>query len=218
MPHTPLILALILCGLLAGCCSDSTPAAPASTANNAGASVGDAGASAIDASKATASPLSDKPTLPPTNADGIKAGAPSTAGATGEQGAVADSDSDEVRCEDGDAAACGSLGRRLLAGEGVKKNATRARFLMDRACAGGALESCVDLGINLMGIEGGPRMPREARKVFQKACDGSAPRGCFELAGIYSTGDGASPDQAQALRMYLRACRMGHAESCDLAK
>jgi TPR repeat protein len=55
----------------------------------------------------------------------------------------------ERGCQQGKAADCGSLGFRLLFGDGVSPDASRAAGLFKKACDAGDANACHDLGTSL---------------------------------------------------------------------
>jgi TPR repeat protein len=69
-------------------------------------------------------------------------------------------------------------------GEGVARDAERARQLQQQACDGGSGRACATLGGLYARGEGVARDRKRARELYQRACDDGNRRGCVLLKGF----------------------------------
>lgn len=103
--------------------------------------------------------------------------------------------------------ACGSLGYKYDAGEGVVKDAARAVEFYRRGCDGGDPESCSNLGTHFASGKGAPFDDAKADELFRRACDANFGRACSFLAARMK-----NPADTKAL--FARACKAGDKDAC----
>jgi len=187
---------LVLCFLVAACCPEETSALRAQT---------DAGLDGANDS-AGPRPVVDTQVAAP-KVDAVRAG---------DLGAA---EGDDSQCLGGEGEACLRLGLTARGGvDGQSGDHPRAHMLFKSACGDGVPAGCVELGLSHLDERSGYLSPRKARAAFKKGCDAKSARGCFELAGLFAEGEGGPRDQAQAVRLYYRACQAGHEAACAKAR
>lgn len=115
----------------------------------------------------------------------------------------------EKACDLGDMFGCESFGKMLRDGKGVEKDETRARALLDKACAGNAGGACTSVGL----AEG--MKTAKGRELIEKGCNLGDAIGCMGVGGLYLHGTGVPKDVKKA-RTYLdKACKGGQSAACD---
>lgn len=109
------------------------------------------------------------------------------------------------------APSCTELGFLYHEGRVVPQDAARAMGFNTRGCDLGDLMGCNNLGAHFEGAQGVARDARRAAGYFRQACDGGIGLACANLARLQETETPGEPGSA-ALR--LRACDLGHSDSC----
>jgi TPR repeat protein/tRNA A-37 threonylcarbamoyl transferase component Bud32 len=126
-------------------------------------------------------------------------------------------------CENKHPRGCARLGHMLERGRGVARDLSRARTLLDAACAEDP-SSCALLASNMQGRP----LPRpdagtiadlykKAAPHLDKHCRAGGVYACLELASMRQRGEGVSQDLAGALALFKKACDAGAAEGCTAA-
>jgi TPR repeat protein len=124
-------------------------------------------------------------------------------------------DSLRVACDAKNGAACDELGRRYLSGEGVAADDTRARELLDRACAYGEAIGCSRLGFMHETGRGVRADAARAAALYTRGCEAGAAFGCTRIGLMYANGRGVARDDARAVGFYRRGCDGGDGGSCS---
>ena len=115
-------------------------------------------------------------------------------------------------CDDGNSAACFTMGERYRVVE--RDNKTAIEFFR-KACEANYMTGCL-FGGNLLFMAGthGSAKWKEAKKMHQKACDADEDGSCYMLGQItYKEGR-----QKKAIKYYKQACKMGNQGGCAKAK
>jgi serine/threonine protein kinase len=96
-----------------------------------------------------------------------------------------------------------------------QKRYTKARPLLEQACAGGFADACNNLGEDYWEGFSVTRDDRRAVTLFSKACDAGNTEGCTHL-GVMYVNRGTSPGQnySRARALFTKACDAGNAEGC----
>jgi len=128
--------------------------------------------------------------------------------------AAAGASVDAVRCETGDAPACGQLGRAYERGEGVGADLPRSAELYRKGCDGGHAWSCYALGFSYRGGEGVARSDERAVALFRQACVADYAPACGQLAWHLSRGRGVERDETAAATLFQKACDGEDEGSC----
>jgi len=116
------------------------------------------------------------------------------------------------QCDRGEPRSCTLLASLLATGQGVAKNAERARTLASTACGSGYADGCVWLGT----IDAEAARDGEAVASYERACSAGAGRGCTLLASLVREGRGGAADAGKAVRLLQRGCSGGDEEACVL--
>jgi TPR repeat protein len=112
----------------------------------------------------------------------------------------------ESRCQGGDWAACGELGRLLVSAERTDREQERGLVLLEAACGQEDVPACTSLGIaygtrSRVGTAGA-----RARSLLAWACDRESAAACTGLGHISGAG---------GLRRLQRGCELGDGEGCE---
>jgi hypothetical protein len=91
----------------------------------------------------------------------------------------------EQGCRDGDQAACGQLGAKVLAGDGVARDLVRAEELLYTSCQAGFAWPCFDLGTMVRDTPEGQADPDLAWRYFARSCELGSGQGCLVGAGMF---------------------------------
>lgn len=124
-------------------------------------------------------------------------------------------------CDDSAAGACGKAGAVFYKSQQVAGNLARAIELFKRGCSRGTdIDSCTTLANCYLEGRGVSRDVAQAAELLVKVCkattEQSAP--CMNAGHLYNGGEALPRDEALALQLFRRACQMGNAEGCKLAK
>jgi TPR repeat protein len=157
------------------------------------------------------------------------AGAPAAAPATGASSGTAELTADRLKlmCEDGIMDACGTLGDRLLTGQGAEKDAAAGQRLLEEACRHDEETACATLGERWLDGTLGSDAPK-GLALLERACAGAYDacpgstwpsasfRGCRVLGEAYVGGKwGITKDEAKGKSYLDRACTGGDAAACE---
>ena len=121
----------------------------------------------------------------------------------------------ERRCQAGSPAACGELGRHLIADIGVQKDRERGLVLLEIACGQDDLPSCTALAAAYA-----QRLPHDkqtlarARDFATRACERRSAEACTEIGEVAFFED-RSNERAPS-EAFRTGCRMGDARGCEL--
>jgi TPR repeat protein len=125
-----------------------------------------------------------------------------------------------------DGAACLLLARAARSGRGdppLEPAAAaplfdRARKLLDAECTAGNGQSCHDLAL-LHAEDEPPRRDLAASvRLLERGCTHGFAPACYRLATMYDSGTQLfAQDDAHAVVLFIKACDMGHVESCERA-
>ncbi len=121
----------------------------------------------------------------------------------------------DVRCEQGDGAACYTLatGYEKSAGE---QDPAKVLELYQKACNRDSPEGCLRQG-DLLARD--REHDADAAEAYARACTGGVARACHEMGAFAEDGRGLlSPEPARALGLYQRACELGHAPACKRSR
>jgi TPR repeat protein len=113
----------------------------------------------------------------------------------------------EKGCEDGDAAACASLGL-YYAEDSAEPDAVKSLTYMKRACDLDHGSACGSAGARLMRQT--PPDSRGAQSLFSRGCEMDDPGSCFNLGR--SLADGDDPEAMEAA--YAKACDADEKHAC----
>ncbi len=131
---------------------------------------------------------------------------------TGEVGEVDFPSTRDVlaRCEQDDAAACVSVGTRLMHGTwGLEKDPEAAVPLFTYACDSGEMEGCHSLAVALKYGRGVTQDEVGSVPLFERACNGGHVVACSFYGDAYMHGRGVDTDVARGVAIYERACLLG---------
>jgi TPR repeat protein len=117
-------------------------------------------------------------------------------------------------CENGDGAACNSVGVRYATGEGVTRDDTEAYRLYERACDLKFGVGCVNVGAMLFEGTGVIKDETLGADLFGQGCELGAAQGCLNVSVAYATGRGVPKDPTQAFAFAERACAGGALAGC----
>ena len=105
-------------------------------------------------------------------------------------------------CADGQAPACGALGRSLITHSSSERDVARGVVLLESSCADGDAASCLSLGGEYRD-RGDDKALARATDLLARACDLKSGEGCLELGAVYKALE--SQDARPALDAY-RPC------------
>ncbi|RYD59777.1 MAG: sel1 repeat family protein [Sphingomonadales bacterium] len=106
-----------------------------------------------------------------------------------------------------------------LARPGDKAALNKGEQFLDASCKGGDGMACNQLGrIGLSQVSGATTTAKEGLYYSRRGCDLSYGQACTYLAVAYSGGMGVKVDDAIALALHDKGCRLGDAEACAMAK
>ncbi len=117
-------------------------------------------------------------------------------------------------CDDGDLAACASLGAMITSGRGAQRNDALAIQLFLRACDRGGADGCAKLGVMYGSGSGVAKDEARAAELYKRACDGGSAAGCDYLGDAYDRGYGVLKDAVRAAELFRRACDGGWLAGC----
>jgi TPR repeat protein len=119
-------------------------------------------------------------------------------------------------CQNGHQRSCASVGIMLALGKGVRKDATRALEISERACAAGVDYACTTAGSVILADQpGGPPDLARVRDLYEKGCTDHHPAGCHAFAMLCASGKLGPALRARAEPLLHRACDHGHSPSCE---
>lgn len=198
-PFTPITLGLV--ALLGGCVAPAPP------------QVTQVSVPAVPSSSPTVG--LDAAALP--SEAGSEASAPDAAAA-----AIVDSPRDtqalQNACDGGNASACFELSELYEAGNGVAKDAARARALAEKACEVGGL-GCAKLAEDYEKGVGVKKDVARATALYKRDCElhqGPDPYlSCAIAARRLYTGDGVRKDVAASVGLYEAICPNGYYGACE---
>ena len=122
----------------------------------------------------------------------------------------------ERRCQAGQSAACGELGRLLVANVRSEKDLDRGLVLLETACGRDDGQACAILGEQYR-TRGDARATARARELLTRACDLRAGAGCAGLGELLQLEDARQPHDARpSLEAFHRACELADARGCEL--
>ncbi|MBM75153.1 MAG: hypothetical protein CMK59_07115 [Proteobacteria bacterium] len=108
-------------------------------------------------------------------------------------------------CSQGMNDACFFWGRALL---GRSENSLAQQVFKD-SCEDGFLSSCYEQALLLMSSS-----EKQGFAILEKACDKGHSSSCVAIADDLFNSSGPSKDVLEAQRLYLLACKEGHAQAC----
>ncbi len=120
---------------------------------------------------------------------------------------------ESVKCAQGDAEACVSMGDRYLTGRGIGYDRSQARFVYDKACRAGSQRGCVLQSAMLLD-SARLRDNRKALKLLQTACDSGDQFGCTWLGVMHTDARIVPRDVAKGMELFTAACDAGEAYGC----
>lgn len=115
----------------------------------------------------------------------------------------------DERCAASNTDACLQLGRILLAGKVVPKDAKRGLEVVDKACTATNVRACAFLGSMYVAGEGVKKDVTRGAKLLEEACAGGASNGCGALGDVV-----AKKSKKRAVELYAKACAGDDAEGC----
>jgi TPR repeat protein len=137
-----------------------------------------------------------------------------TGGRGGVEPDVVTAEVHRMRCEGGDAWACGRLGFAYEKGTGVPKDLVRSSQLYQQSCDGGHEWGCYALAYAYADGDGVAKDAARAVALFEKACDAKHLPACTQLAYRLEKAQGARRDDARAASLYERGCDADEAWAC----
>ena len=115
----------------------------------------------------------------------------------------------ERAADQGNISSMARLGVIYLRGEGVAKDAGKARVLFEEAVDAGNADAMVYLGLMYERGNGVGEDHKAAFGLYQRAADAGNRYGIRNLADLYSDGNGVAKDPKKAAELYRRAAEMG---------
>jgi uncharacterized protein len=109
---------------------------------------------------------------------------------------------DDRACKLGEARSCSLLASDYQFGQGVGRDAQRAKQLYEKACVGGDSMGCDNLDKPFLA------------QLRETMCVQNNWEACADLAGQYEHSQGVVEDMPHAAQLYDRACANGHGRSC----
>lgn len=122
----------------------------------------------------------------------------------------------QQRCEGGQVAACGELGRSLVADGRALRDVQRGLVLLEGACGGGDMHACAALGIWYSTHGKDENNPR-ATELLTRACDRQVAEGCRGLArliGQKPMSEATTEDLGRIEQLSRTGCDLGDARAC----
>jgi len=119
------------------------------------------------------------------------------------------------RCEAGEVAACGDLGRFLVRRTDNHRDVERGLVLLEVACGQNHLTSCTALAATYVDSSRDPGTLARARSLATRACDGRFAEGCTVAGDIVVRGDPRNHNHA-ADDAFRAGCELGDARGCEL--
>lgn len=90
---------------------------------------------------------------------------------------------------------------------------------LDTSCKGGDGVACNYLGrVGLSHVSGATTTEKEGLYYLRRGCDLGHGGACTYLSAAYQGGIGVNPDNAVALALQDKGCRLGDSEGCEMAK
>jgi hypothetical protein len=123
-----------------------------------------------------------------------------------------------LACDDDQQPACGVLSAHYLTGNGIEKDAVRARELAKAACNSDGWSGCNTLGLLHIQSNTQDAAPTKARKFFARACEHDDGEACKNLALMYARGVGLEEDQKHALALYRKSCGLEFQPACKVVE
>jgi TPR repeat protein len=121
----------------------------------------------------------------------------------------------DTRCTDGDAWACGRVGRIYEEGQdGVPMDLARAYAYAEKGCAGNDGFSCGNVAYAHMTGKGAKKDDVLAAAMLRRGCDAGSAWSCGRLAQFYRRGRGVNVDPARAVALAQKACEGGFKDAC----
>jgi TPR repeat protein len=120
----------------------------------------------------------------------------------------------QQRCVEGNARACGRLGKLYYRGVGLQPSAERAARLFRVACQGGESDACSRFGSLLAAGSGIEKDAGEAYRYFDKACAMGSARGCMHQGLSLMKGVDTKQDVRRGLQLVEASCQRGLAIAC----
>jgi TPR repeat protein len=123
-----------------------------------------------------------------------------------------------MRCENGFAADCRTLGRARLAGDALPRDDRLGTALLIQACEIGDPAACSDLGVLYALGRGVPQDDERAGALSRRACEQGAAIACSNQGALLAAGAARLPDAAdlemRIVRLFRTACDAGVPEGC----
>ena len=114
---------------------------------------------------------------------------------------------------------CTLHGIALTRAGNAKADFNKGELFLDTSCKGGDGIACNQIGrIGLNHMPGATTTGVEGLYYLRRGCDLNYGPACTYLAAAYSGGEGVNPDNAVALALNEKGCRLSDAEGCQLAK
>ncbi len=114
---------------------------------------------------------------------------------------------------------CTLHGIALTRAGSPKAEFNKGEQFLDASCRGGDGIACNQIGrIGLNHMSGATTTENEGRYYLRRGCDLNYGPACTYLAAAYMGGMGVNQDNAVALSLNEKGCRLGDREGCDLAK
>lgn len=122
----------------------------------------------------------------------------------------------QAQCNDGDQAACTTLGVMLFHGtDGASANPPRAASLWDKACKLTDVDACAWLGYARMTGRGLPKNTASAQRTLHETCSAGLPRACVWLGLLHlGTVGGVPPNPQKAKQLFEAACEGPVLDGC----
>ena len=114
---------------------------------------------------------------------------------------------------------CTLHGMNLALPRNGKDAYNKGEQFLDASCHGGDGIACNYIGrIGLSQVPGATTTENEGRYYLQRGCDLEYGPACSYLSVVFSSGIGVDQDNAIALALNEKACRLGDGEGCSMAK
>ncbi|MCW3849212.1 hypothetical protein OF829_18395 [Sphingomonas sp. LB-2] len=100
-----------------------------------------------------------------------------------------------------------------------KADFNKGEQFLDASCKGGDGLACNQIGrIGVSQMAGATTTDNEGRYYLRRGCDLNYGPACTYLAAVYMGGVGVNQDNAVALALNDKGCRLGDREGCDISK
>jgi uncharacterized protein len=119
-------------------------------------------------------------------------------------------------CDNGDVAACVTVGWMLEQGEGATADLPAAAMHYRKACEAGNARGCNNLGLVYQFAKAVPKDLAQAQLLYERACAAGDGPGCMNLGDLIWRGGAQAKDEAKGADFYEKSCAVGYPSGCRL--